>query len=44
MATVFTFNEQSLKFFYKNGFEIDDYSPKETSQKDYLILSRKIQL
>lgn len=42
MATVFTFNEMSLKFFKKHGFVKDFTSPSSASSADYVILNKDI--
>ncbi|KRX96201.1 N-alpha-acetyltransferase 40, partial [Trichinella pseudospiralis] len=41
-VTVFKFNENSLKFFVKQAFVIDTYSPKKEERADYYILSKQI--
>jgi hypothetical protein len=41
MATVFMFNYESLAFFHKNGFRLDDSTPTATDC-DYFILSRSV--
>ncbi|CAJ0588114.1 unnamed protein product [Cylicocyclus nassatus] len=38
MATVFAFNEKSLGFFHKLGYETDVTCPDENQGRDYLIL------
>lgn len=41
MATVFLFNGNSLAFFHKNGFRMDESSPQLNAEDaDYVILSR----
>lgn len=42
MATVFAFNEKSLGFFHKLGYETDVTCPDENQGRDYLILSKTI--
>ncbi|KHJ88176.1 iron-sulfur cluster assembly accessory protein [Oesophagostomum dentatum] len=42
MATVFAFNEKSLGFFHKLGYEADVTCPDENQGLDYLILSKTI--
>ncbi|KAL6744557.1 hypothetical protein Aduo_017480 [Ancylostoma duodenale] len=42
MATVFAFNEKSLGFFHKLGYETDITCPDENQGRDYLILSKTI--
>lgn len=42
MATVFAFNEKSLGFFHKLGYETDPSCPDENQGRDYLILSKPI--
>ncbi|KRZ11441.1 N-alpha-acetyltransferase 40 [Trichinella zimbabwensis] len=41
-VTVFKFNENSLKFFVKQSFVEDTYSPKKEEHADYYILSKQI--
>jgi GNAT superfamily N-acetyltransferase len=41
MATVFMFNYESLAFFHKNGFRLDNSTPTATDC-DYFILSRSV--
>uniref|UniRef100_A0A1I7WCM5 N-alpha-acetyltransferase 40 n=1 Tax=Heterorhabditis bacteriophora TaxID=37862 RepID=A0A1I7WCM5_HETBA len=42
MATVFAFNEKSLGFFHKLGYETDVTCPDENQGRDYLILSKTL--
>ncbi|KAK6013509.1 acetyltransferase, GNAT family [Ostertagia ostertagi] len=42
MATVFAFNEKSLGFFHKLGYETDISCPDENQGRDYLILSKAV--
>ncbi|VDL74734.1 unnamed protein product [Nippostrongylus brasiliensis] len=42
MATVFAFNEKSLGFFHKLGYETDVTCPDENQGRDYLILSKPV--
>ncbi|OUC41206.1 acetyltransferase, GNAT family [Trichinella nativa] len=41
-VTVFKFNENSLKFFVKQAFVEDTYSPTKEEHADYYILSKQI--
>lgn len=42
MATVFTFNTNSLAFFRKLGFAEDELSPQPKDGLDYIILYKPV--
>jgi len=42
MATVLAFNNKSLGFFHKLGYETDETCPEAEQNLDYLILSKRL--